>query len=210
LPSTAEFELIEIGRKAFGPMLSRPGAWAFWWPRFERIARWFIGEEIVRRAEIAESVSETTGSLVIPAPGGPFTVTAKADRIDRLAAGGLVIIDYKTGSVPQQAEIEGAVAVQLPLEGLIARDGSFAGISGTPAALEYWRLSGSEPAGERKPLGEGDPAALIEHVYTAVRSLIERFDDPNTPYLPVPVAQWRPRFSDYTHLERLDEAEAPT
>src|SRR5204863_534774 len=90
---------------------------------FERIARWFIGEEIVRRAEIAESVSETTGSLVIPAPGGPFTVTAKADRIDRLAAGGLVIIDYKTGSVPQKTEIENAVAVQLPLEGLIARDG---------------------------------------------------------------------------------------
>jgi ATP-dependent helicase/nuclease subunit B len=208
LPSTAEFELIEIGRKAFGPMLSRPGAWAFWWPRFERIARWFIGEEIVRRAEIAESVSETTGSLVIPAPGGPFTVTAKADRLDRLATGGLVIIDYKTGSVPQKTEIENAIAVQLPLEGLIARDGSFAGISGTPAALEYWRLSGSEPAGERKPLAEGDPAALIAQVHAAVVALIERFDDPNTPYLPVPVAQWRPRFSDYTHLERLDEAEA--
>jgi len=39
-------------------------------------------------------------------------------------------------------------------------------------------------------------------------SLIERFDDPAMPYLPVPIAQWQPRFSDYAHLERLDEAEA--
>ena len=208
LPSTAEYELIEIGKKAFGPILSRPGAWAFWWPRFERIARWFVGEELVRRAELIESVSERDGHLVILAPSGPFTVTAKADRIDRLSAGGLVIMDDKTGSLPERREIDNAIAVQLPLEGLIARDGDFGGISGVPAALEYWKLSGSEPAGERKPLGEGGPAALIDHVHAAVAALIERFDDPDTPYVPVPIAQWQPRFSDYTHLERRDEAEA--
>jgi ATP-dependent helicase/nuclease subunit B len=207
LPETAEAELVEIGREVFGPILSRPGVWAFWWPRFERIARWFVGEEMVRRADIAESVSETKGSLVIPARGGPFTVTATADRIDRLAAGGLVLIDYKTGSVPPKSEIENAIAVQLPLEGAIARNGSFEGIAGIPALLEYWKLSGSEPAGKRDPIGEDDPAGLIDLVEAKVAALIDRFDDPATPYLPVPIAQWQPRFSDYTHLERLDEAE---
>ena len=208
LPSTAEFELIEIGREVFGPILSRPGVWAFWWPRFERIARWFVGEEMVRRAEIAESVSETKGRLLIPARGGIFTVTATADRIDRLADGGLVLIDYKTGALPTKPEIDNAIAVQLPLEGAIARSGSFEGIAGIPALLEYWKLSGSEPAGERKPIGEDDPAALIDRVFAKVVSLIDRFDDPATPYLPVPIALWQPRFSEYTHLERLDEAEA--
>ncbi len=53
LPPSAEAELIAIGRECFGPILSRPGVWAFWWPRFERIARWFVAEERVRRAEIA-------------------------------------------------------------------------------------------------------------------------------------------------------------
>ena len=48
LPLFPEAELIEIGRECFGPILSRPGVWAFWWPRFERIARWFIAEERVR------------------------------------------------------------------------------------------------------------------------------------------------------------------
>ncbi len=32
--------------------------------------------------------------------GGPFTITAKADRIDRLADGGFLLVDYKTGAVP--------------------------------------------------------------------------------------------------------------
>jgi len=220
LPPSAETELIEIGRAAFGAILSRPGVWAFWWPRFERIARWFVAEERVRRAEIALSLSERWGRLVIPAPGGPFTIIALADRIDRLHTGELVLIDYKTGAVPQKREIDNAVAVQLPLEGAIARDGSFDGpggesgvsggvaVSGRPASLEYWRLPGGEPAGMVRPITADDPAGLIDRALARVSALIESFDDPATPYPPVPDPRWAPRFSDYRHLERLDEAEA--
>jgi ATP-dependent helicase/nuclease subunit B len=206
LPLFPEEELFAIGRECFGPVLSRPAAWAFWWPRFERIARWFVAEERARRGAIGESVSERRGALVLPAPGGPFTITAIADRIDRLADGALVLIDYKTGALPQKREIESAVAVQLPLEGAIARDGSFDGLSGQPAGLEYWRLSGGDPAGRCCPIAD-DPAALIDRVLARVAALIDRFDDPGTPYEVVPVPRWRPRFSDYGHLERLDEAE---
>ena len=208
LPLFPEDELLAIGRECFGPILSRPGAWAFWWPRFERVARWVVGEERIRRARIVESRSEQRGQLVLPAAGGPFTITAIADRIDRRGDGALELIDYKTGTLPAPREIDNAVAVQLPLEAAIARDGSFDGLSGEVAALEYWRLSGGEPPGERKPLGNGDPAALTDRVLTAVRALIEAFDDPAMPYRPVPDPRWRPRFSDYGHLERLDEAEA--
>jgi ATP-dependent helicase/nuclease subunit B len=42
-------------------------------------------------------------------------------------------------------------------------------------------------------------------VVNRVRDLIARFDDPATPYLPVPVERWKPRYSDYQHLERLEE-----
>ena len=76
---------------------------------------------------------------------------------------------------------------------------------GTPAVLEYWRLSGGEPAGERKAVGEDDPGALIDHVMTKLCEVIARFDDPATPYLPVPIPRWKPRYSDYQHLERLEE-----
>jgi ATP-dependent helicase/nuclease subunit B len=208
LPADAEAELIAIGRACFGPYLSRPGAWAFWWPRFLRIARWFVAEERVRRATIVESSAERRGRLVIAAPGGPFALTAIADRIDRLAGGELVLIDYKTGALPGRAEIDNAVAVQLPLEGAIARDGDFGGLCGRPAALEYWRLSGGEPAGNRRLLGDDDPAALIDRVLAAVQGLVARFDDSATPYPAVPVPRWAPRFSDYRQLERLDETQA--
>jgi ATP-dependent helicase/nuclease subunit B len=208
LPLFAEEELIEIGRRCFGPILSRPGVWAFWWPRFERIARWYVAEERVRSPEIVESTSERRGALVLPAPAGPFTVTAVADRIDRRHDGELVLIDYKTGAVPSRYDIDNSIAVQLPLEGAIARHGSFEGLSGIPAALEYWRLPGGEPAGVRSPLATEDPLALIETVIAAVGALIERFDDPQTPYLAVPVPRLQPRFSDYAHLERLGETES--
>jgi ATP-dependent helicase/nuclease subunit B len=118
------------------------------------------------------------------------------------------VIDYKTGAVPKPAEIENAIAVQLPLEGAIVRDGAFPGIAGIPARLEYWKLGGGDPAGALSPVGGGDPAALIDRVLAATRELIARFDDPATPYEPVPRAQWAPRFSDYAQLERLDESEA--
>ena len=90
LPLFPEEELLAIGRECFGPVLSRPGVWAFWWPRFERIARWFVAEERARRGEIVDRLAECKGSVQVPARAGPFTITAIADRIDRLRSGELV------------------------------------------------------------------------------------------------------------------------
>jgi ATP-dependent helicase/nuclease subunit B len=208
LPPDPEGELLRIGREQFGPILSRPGAWAFWWPRFVRIARWLISHERVRRPRIIESLSECEGSCTLQARGGLFTITGRADRIDRLAGGVLLLIDYKTGSVPQPKQVQAGYAPQLPLEGAILRGGGFKGVSGSPGALEFWRLSGGEPAGERCPIDAGDPGELIDRVLARVGALVDRFDDPATPYLAVPAPRWAPRFSDYWHLERLGESEA--
>ena len=109
--------------------------------------------------------------------------------------------------MPSTKTVQAGFAPQLPLEGAILRHGGFSGVGGSAAALEYWRLSGGRPAGERRPIDEGDPGALIDRVIARVTALIERFDDPN-PYLAVPSPLWAPRFSDYRHLERLAENEA--
>jgi ATP-dependent helicase/nuclease subunit B len=208
LPDNAEAELLRIGRERFGPILSRPGAWAFWWPRFERIARWLVAADRARRSDVVESLSECEGRWTVDSHGGPFTITAKADRIDRLVEGGVLLVDYKTGAVPSAKTVQAGFAPQLPLEGAILRDGGFSGVRGAPAALEYWRLSGGRPAGERCVIDGGDPGGLIDRVLARVTALIERFDDPSTPYLATPAPRWAPRFSDYRHLERLAESEA--
>lgn len=207
LPPHADQELLDIGQWKFGPLLSRPGAWAFWWPRFERIAAWFVAEEQRRRVDLAESRGEVQGRLVVPARGGDFTIIARADRVDRLRSGELAVIDYKTGAVPKKQDIAAAIAVQLPLEGAIAEAGGFNGIAGgSVATLEHWKLGGGNPAGLRDPASD-DPSALIAQAFGAIRAHIDRFDDERTPYRPVPVAKWRPRYSDYAHLERLTEIE---
>jgi ATP-dependent helicase/nuclease subunit B len=209
LPLLPEDELRAIGRECFGAILSRPGVWAFWWPRFERIACWFVALERTRRGGIVEGLAECQGSVAIPARAGPFTITAIADRIDRRRDGGLVVIDYKTGTLPSKREIEDGIAVQLPLEGAIARDGSFGGLSGVPVSLEHWRLSGGDPPGACSPT-PGSPLELIDSTLAKIRALIDRFDDPRTPYLAVPDQSIKPRYSDYIHLERLAEAQAET
>jgi ATP-dependent helicase/nuclease subunit B len=212
LPEEAERELLLIGQECFAPLLARPGVWAFWWPRFEKIAQWFVAEERRHRAVVVESFSECKGSLVVPARGGPFTITATADRVDRLAAGGFLVADYKTGSLPAGKSVRAGFAPQVPLEGAILRDGGFGGVSGKPGgaplALEYWHLNGGDPAGARHPLGKDDAGVLVDHVLDRVKALIAHFDDPATPYLAAPAGQWAPRFSDYRHLERLTESEA--
>jgi ATP-dependent helicase/nuclease subunit B len=209
LPADPLSELLAIGYRRFADVLSRPGAWAFWWPRYERIAHWLVSEEAARRAATIESFGELDGKLTLrDMPGGAFELTATADRIDRLSSGEFVMIDYKTGAVPQKKKIWSGFAPQLPLEAAILRDGSFGEISGTPAALEYWKLGGRNPAGQRWAIDDGKPEALVDLARAKLEALITCFDDPATPYLATPVAARRPRFSDYEHLERLTRSEA--
>ncbi|HYM01845.1 MAG TPA: double-strand break repair protein AddB, partial [Stellaceae bacterium] len=208
LPGDAEAQLLRLGREAFGTALERPGVRAFWWPRFERIARWFVAHDAQRRAELAETRSEVKGRLELNGPAGGFLLTAQADRIDRRRDGGAVLIDYKTGAVPLAADISLGYSPQLPLEAAIAESGGFAGIA--PAAiatLEYWRLTGGDPPGVVIPPGkdEADLRKLIDEALQGLNALIVRFDDRETPYRAVPRPDKAPRYSDYAHLARVKE-----
>jgi ATP-dependent helicase/nuclease subunit B len=208
LPEDAVAQLVALGRAAFGAALERPGVRAFWWPRFERIASWFVAEESERRQHLTVLRSELRGRLILAGPAGPFILTAIADRLDRRREGGLVLIDYKTGGVPSAKEVEQGFTPQLPLEAAIAEAGGFAGLEAAPvAALEYWRLSGGDPPGERRPVAEDAAVArqLIDRALQGLGALIAHFDDPRTPYRAIPRPEKAPRYSDYTHLARVQE-----
>jgi ATP-dependent helicase/nuclease subunit B len=205
LPVDAYDKLLDCGREAFRKVLDRPAVWAFWWPRFERIAGWFVGVEAARRGEIAASFTERRGTLDLAGPRGAFQLTAKADRIDRIKDGGLVLIDYKTGQVPTDKHVALGFSPQLPLEAAIAAAGGFAEVPAAPAAaLAYWRLSGGDPAGEIREI-KADAATLATDARAGLERLIAAFDDPATPYAARPRPEYGPRFSDYDHLARLLE-----
>ena len=206
LPPDALERLLAIGREVFAEALDRPGVWAFWWPRFGRLAHWFVTEESARRAILAGTETELRGEITLAGfAGGDVTLSAKADRIDRLTDGTLALIDYKTGQPPKPAEVESGHAPQLPLEALIAGRGGFPGIAAaTVSELAYWRLSGGEPPGEIARPAK-DIAAVTEAARDGLERLIQAYDDPATPYLSRPDPDSAPRYSDYLHLARVKE-----
>jgi ATP-dependent helicase/nuclease subunit B len=208
LPDEAEATLLALGREAFGAALERPGVRAFWWPRFERIARWFLVKEAERRPLLSASRTELKGRLSLEGGAAPFELIAKADRIDRRRDGGLAILDYKTGTVPDAQDVALGFSPQLPLEAAMAAAGGFAGIDAAPVTeLAFWRLSGGDPAGEVKPVAKDAAAlgALAAEALAGLRELVRRFDDRATPYRAVPRPERAPRYSDYAHLARIKE-----
>ncbi|MFD2233710.1 double-strand break repair protein AddB [Phaeospirillum tilakii] len=205
LPPDPAAALRAIGAEVFAEAVASPAVWAFWWPRFVAIAGWVAGRETARRPELASSHPELRGALRLAAPAGPFTLVAKADRIDRRHDGSLDLIDYKTGQPPTAREVAAGYAPQLPLEAAIARAGGFADLpAAPPARLLYWRLGGGEPAGEERLAG-ADAAALAEAALDGLRALIATYDDPATPYPARPHPDYAPRYSDYLHLARVRE-----
>ncbi|TVR97368.1 MAG: double-strand break repair protein AddB [Rhodospirillales bacterium] len=205
LPDDALDRLLAAGRRVLGDDLARPGVRAFWWPRFQRIAAWFLDQERARRPGIRASASEVSGHLQFDAPAGGFVLTATADRVDRMPDGSLVILDYKTGALPSEKEVKAGFAPQLPLEAAIAADGGFAGIPpGRVEVLEYWRLTGGEPPGSTKRLG-GSAGPLADQALDGLKALVARFDLPDTPYHARPRPNQAPRFSEYEHLARVRE-----
>jgi len=197
--------LLALGHAGFQPYERVPGVMAFWWPRFERIAAWFIDNERSWRESAQPLATEVSGKLSLAGPAGEFILSAKADRIDRLRDGGLVIVDYKTGSVPAEKHVLAGRRPQLPLEAVIAEAGGFDGVA--PEAVErlaHWRLTGGDPAGELKPL-KADVAEVAATAKQGLLELIAKFDDPDTPYLALPRPQTQPTWNDYAHLERAQE-----
>jgi len=73
--------------------------------------------------------------------------------------------------------------------------------------LIHWKLSGGDPPGEKRVDAAGTAAvrALVDAARQGLERLIARFDDPATPYRAWPQPDKGPRYSDYTHLARVQE-----
>lgn len=213
--STALDELLALGRTHFGPWLRHPQIAALWWPRFERAMRWFIGYERERRAAgFRPALLETSGQLEFSAPAANFTVTAKADRIDRHRDGRLAVLDYKTGNPPSEKEVDSGLAPQLPLEAAIAQHSGFPELE--PAAiaeLVYLRLAGGAEGGKARPIEgkrknrEPIPPAdeLAKEALARLKAWVAEFDKSATPYLSRPRPQFVRYAGNYDHLARVAE-----
>lgn len=206
LPENACDELLRVGAEVFEAKMSNPAVRAFWWPRFERIAQWFIDNERQKRAGGRTPMStETTAELTFSAPGGDFTLHARADRIDKSAQGGLAIIDYKTGNVPSNKQMRSGLTPQLTLEAAMAGAGKFAGVTAQQVSeLIYMRLAGGLEPGKESGVFE-DVEELAADALQGLKDRVAQFDDQDTPYLSRPIPKFLSRYGDYDHLARVKE-----
>ena len=218
LPDQAWDRLLAIGREAFARYGDRPLAAAFWNPRFERAAANVWTVEQARRPAIERILTEIAGKTRLECPAGPFTLTARADRLELRARGGPVIVDYKSGNPPSATDVARRTARQLPIEAVIAADGGFPGCpAGGAAALEYWRTGGGRGdrpaplsvANDRQERGRSRGPYNVEEVVEATREGIRRFvaafDEEAMPYLAEPRPEFAGDWNDYRHLSRKDE-----
>ena len=201
-----EERLFEIGKQVFREFIDYPDVAAFWWPRFERVARWLAEQDVFNMNDVNARYAEIAGCIVFDSAGGPFTLRARADRIDVLASGAAVVIDYKTGQLPSDKQVTVGLSPQLPLEAAIMMNGGFNDCPGVDIdGLEFIRLSGGEPPGERRRVKTKDPGVLALASLGGLKRRVAAFDCVDTPYLPRVAVETERRRHDYDHLARYAE-----
>jgi ATP-dependent helicase/nuclease subunit B len=203
--------LLAIGREEFARWSDFPAIATLWWPRFERVARWFVRVEAARGA--VDRHVENSGRMLV---GAEFELTARADRLDMMPDGTIGIVDYKTGTPPSNDEVL-SLAPQLPLEALIAESGGFAALGHRRVgSLEYYHISGRGEGGAvcargvREREMNGKPAISLAGALAEAKgrleALVAYFADPGAEYLSRKIPRRGRVFAgDYDHLARVAE-----
>ena len=184
--------------QAIHPMLR-----ALWAPRLLEAIDWVADLERSNQVEGRRPVAaEMKGEAALAG----VTVHGRADRIDRLAGGGLAIIDYKTGQPPTQKAVTEGFALQLGLLGLIGRAGGFGDVAGDPEAFEYWSLARYRGQFGRLMCPDKDmgPGEFLEHAYRNFAKAAADWLTGDAPFTAKLNPGYAP-YGDYDQLMRLEE-----
>ena len=210
-PANPLQELLAIGREAFRSVAEQTEFNAFWWPRFEEAARWFVGWDLKRRNFISGPLAvERRGALVITLPnGGEIILSGQADRIEIQTDNGFSIIDFKTGKTPTVAQVKAGFSPQLTIEAAMLKRNAFHGLAGKQTnELLYVKL-GSKNGGEERPVRDirdpFDPDDLAELHFSEMVKLIDEHWNGKRPFLSRPYPEFLKDYGRYDHLARVRE-----
>jgi ATP-dependent helicase/nuclease subunit B len=184
--------------EAIHPMLR-----ALWAPRLLEAIDWIAELERENQAQGRRPLrAEATGEAAVAG----VIVQGRADRIDRLADGGLAIIDYKTGAPPTHKAVDAGFALQLGLLGLIGRAGGFDGVVGDPEAFEYWSLARHKGSFGRLmcPDKDMEPGEFLAHAHANFADAVQKWLTGSEPFTAKLNPAYAP-YGDYDQLMRLEE-----
>ncbi len=157
-------------------------------------------------------LTEAYGELRLTIQGESFTLSGTADRIERRKGGGAAILDFKSGKPPSEKQVRAGLSPQMPLQGLIAREGGYEKLGKADVeALTYLRFGTAfevREIGEANARAKVDAASIADIVADAENGLIRlltAFANPVHPYLSAPRPERVAYDSDYSRLARRDE-----
>lgn len=177
---------------------------ALWAPSIENSVRVFVSEERMRRRNGVPAQVEEAGETVLQAAGGPFTLSARADRIDILNDHRALLIDYKT-SPPSKKEML-LFRVQLPLTAMIVERGGFPTLGKRDvAAFAYLQALTRKTEASEAGMAGDEARAAIDEAVAGVGKWIDAFDRPDQPYLSQPRPKFVKERGDYDLLARRRE-----
>ena len=205
---------------AFAAAAEWPWLQDLWASDLVRLRDWLVETDLQRFEEgWRPAALEAAGKIDLELDGGPFTITARADRIDsREGTHGLEYwaYDYKTGKPPNRTAID-SWAWQLRVTALILHQGGLEDLPpGAVPGARYIGLGGTEregflqdslieDAGAYTPAPDaedGVPNALFE---AALRGVLDFYDDPEEGYLSHALPSTLTYGGNYDHLARVAE-----
>lgn len=196
--------LPELLQKYIRPVLNSAAEWALWQPRIAPLTKQFLEWDAAERKRFSNILPEISGSAEMKIGETTLTIKAKADRIaanDTQAN----ITDYKTGTIPDNKDIDSGKSPQLLVEKWIIQQGGYnapLSLAQSPKEISanYWLLRSHE---ERAKQQEIKPEAL-ENVENELTALLELFYQTNAAYAAMPL-NYKHISDPYTHLARIEE-----
>jgi ATP-dependent helicase/nuclease subunit B len=184
-----------------------PAVRILWQPRLAAALKWVAQETNEMQASGRKILNtECWGALTLCG----VEVKGQADRIDRDANGGLVVVDYKSGKAPSTKSVKAGFRIQLGLLGAMAEAGTMNGVNGQAMGFEYWSLAKNDKNkwgfGSIKSPAKAKNGEIVEVVPNALRfarEAVENWIIGDAPF----TAKLHPEYaySDYDHLMRLNE-----
>ena len=202
LPDNAAQQLIDIGYEVFSRYFDDADVAGFWWPRFKRVAPWWVAEERVLRS----TSQRVFGEITVKHDFGDLILSGRADRVDILHDGSARIADFKTGTLPSGSQVKCGLSPQLTLEAALLELGAFNGVPPIKTReLLYIKLSGGNPPGEISEVLRDEVMDTARSHLASFRGLVAKYERQEQPYIPRHIIEKEEEETDYDQLSRWRE-----
>jgi ATP-dependent helicase/nuclease subunit B len=199
--------LLEVLADEFADMADDPHFGSVRWPLLQKAADVFLSFDSEQRRLADAIMTEIGGQLdLVLADLSPFTLRARADRIDFRRDGSALLVDYKTGQPPGQREISVGFAPQLTLEAAILREGGFGRVHTGPIEAVYLKLGGKDGGKVHNvKFDDEEFLACVDRHLDGLKQLLSSFRLEDTAYPSRPFPKFAKRDGDFDHLARVRE-----